>query len=200
MSTGYTASIKDGISFEKFAMRCARNFGACIMQRGESLSSEFKMDKPSSHYSKKLFESEYKLNEFINMGDCELIHLYNEEKQNETERCENVIKKAQELENKYREMLVEVDSWSPPTVDHNALKEFMRTQILESIKFDCNTDYYYGILREVQLQPFGDWLLEKIKRLKKDVVYLKKEKEKDHQMTNERNKWKQQLVDSLKKR
>ncbi|KKK60691.1 hypothetical protein LCGC14_3021870, partial [marine sediment metagenome] len=30
MPTGYTACIKDGISFEKFVMQCARAMGACV--------------------------------------------------------------------------------------------------------------------------------------------------------------------------
>lgn len=37
MPTGYTADIKDGISFETYAMNCARAFGACVSLR----------DKPS---------------------------------------------------------------------------------------------------------------------------------------------------------
>lgn len=38
MPTGYTADIKDGITFRDFALRCARAFGATIMQRDEDIS------------------------------------------------------------------------------------------------------------------------------------------------------------------
>jgi hypothetical protein len=35
MPTGYTADIKNGISFKTFAMNCARAFGACVTLRDE---------------------------------------------------------------------------------------------------------------------------------------------------------------------
>ena len=35
MPTGYTADIKDGISFQTYALNCARAFGACVMLRDE---------------------------------------------------------------------------------------------------------------------------------------------------------------------
>lgn len=35
MPTGYTANIKNGITFEEFALDCARNFGALIIMRDE---------------------------------------------------------------------------------------------------------------------------------------------------------------------
>jgi hypothetical protein len=37
MPTGYTAAIKDGISFEKFVWDCARGMGALVMMRDEPL-------------------------------------------------------------------------------------------------------------------------------------------------------------------
>lgn len=36
MPTGYTAAIKDGITFQEYALSCARAFGALISMREES--------------------------------------------------------------------------------------------------------------------------------------------------------------------
>lgn len=57
MPTGYTSSIKDGISFENFVLKCARNFGACIAWRKEHhvLFQE--------EYAEKLIEMVNNLNE-----------------------------------------------------------------------------------------------------------------------------------------
>ena len=60
MPTGYTAPIYEGeenFTFKKFAMRCARNFGALIEMRGEPLDAEIDFDKcfqPSDYYKKAL--------------------------------------------------------------------------------------------------------------------------------------------------
>jgi hypothetical protein len=58
MPTGYTAKLmEEGQSFPEFAMRCARNFGALIMMRDESLDVPIpEQFEPSDYYRKKLSE------------------------------------------------------------------------------------------------------------------------------------------------
>jgi hypothetical protein len=50
MPTGYTAAIKDGISFQQFAMACARAFGALVMMRDEPSSAPIPDFQPSNFH------------------------------------------------------------------------------------------------------------------------------------------------------
>src|SRR5690606_5838921 len=53
----------------------------------------------------------------------------------ENERCRQ---EAAERKSRYLAMLEQVSAWSPPTEDHVCLKEFMKQQLTESIKYDCS--------------------------------------------------------------
>ena len=58
MPTGFTCDIKDGITFERFALNCARAFGALINMRDDSLDAEIPDEiKPSDHHVKALAEA-----------------------------------------------------------------------------------------------------------------------------------------------
>lgn len=71
MPTGYTAPIYEGekdFTFWKFAMRCARSFGACAGLRDEPLDMVIDLDKhfkPSDYYKKELERAEKEYKEFL---------------------------------------------------------------------------------------------------------------------------------------
>ncbi len=50
MPTGYTAAIKDGITFKQFALTCARAMGALIMMRDEPSGAEIPAAFPPSTF------------------------------------------------------------------------------------------------------------------------------------------------------
>ena len=62
MPTGYTAAIKDGISFNEYALSCARAFGALIMMRDEPADAPIPDEfKPSDYHFKKIEEAKAEL-------------------------------------------------------------------------------------------------------------------------------------------
>ena len=67
MATGYTHSIKNDITFEQFALLCARAFGACIEMRDDPtdkpIPKKFKVD---SYHAKELKEAKTKLKTLTN--------------------------------------------------------------------------------------------------------------------------------------
>lgn len=63
MPTGYTADIKDGITFKTFVMNCARAFGACVELRdepggGEKIPESF---QPSNYHADKVLAARQEL-------------------------------------------------------------------------------------------------------------------------------------------
>lgn len=196
MPTGYTADIAKGISFEEFALQCARAFGALIMMRDEPadklIPKEF---KPSKYHSKEIAQIEKRLKNLKDMTEKQANEESAKEYQQKLNNKEKGIREAKELRAKYLVMLGAAQAWIPPSSDHAELKNFMIEQINQSIKFDCSTKYYLN--QQIKLLSGKDWLAWQIQECLKDLYYHSKENEKEIQRTIERNLWIKQLRESL---
>jgi hypothetical protein len=196
MPTGYTESIKDGITFQTFALNCARGFGACIALRdepggGEQIPEEM---QPSDYHFKALATARSALATFESMTSMECgFKAAAEHKDAETYRLER-IKENADLLQKYTEMLVCAKAWTAPTENHNGLKEFMVKQIEESIKWDCDTDF---MSKPVEQLSGADWLEKAKSRAITDIEYHKTKWAEELQRTAERNAWVSNLRNSL---
>lgn len=201
MPTGYTAPIYEGeenFTFKKFAMRCARNFGALIEMRGEPLDAEIDFDKcfqPSDYYKKALERVEKEYQEFLDNPPTaeELGKKYDEKVNNDFKKFLEQKESRKALRERYAAMLEQVKVWDPPTEEHNGLKEFMISQLQESMDFDCKV-----------YPPYTDDYEEYIKYhmspdpLLKEIAYYKERYEKEVELCNSRKQWVMQLMESLK--
>lgn len=192
MPTGYTYNIGKGINFRTFALQCARAFGACMMQRDDEPIDMPKKQKISSCYKNKIANCKKEIVKIKTMTDkqCEKKAI----EQMEKTKKDNIkkIKEADELKSKYMEMLNKVKDWIPPSTDHQELKNFMISQITESIPFDCN----YYLENEIEITG-EDWKLEKIESLEEDIEYYEINYEKEVTRVAKANVWIKQLYASL---
>ena len=136
MPTGYTAKIKDGISFEEYAMNCAREFGACVTMRDDPSDKEIPVFEPSDYHSKALKEAEDDLFLIQCMSESEVYAKNKEEWSKSEESRKKRLQETIDLRKKYESMLCKCENWVPPTPEHNGLHEFMIKQIRDSIEFD----------------------------------------------------------------
>jgi len=153
MPTGYTHMISEGASFEEFALQTARAFGALIHLRDESdVTVEKILEPPKSctYHEDALEKSKKELEDFLAMDVEVLQDEWDVEKKQRIESAESGIRKAIELDKKYRAMLAKVRKYVPPTKDHVAHRDFMDEQIQQSIEFDCKTDYYERSIEETK--------------------------------------------------
>ena len=197
MPTGYTSDIADGITFEKFALDCARAFGACIMLRDESGGGEKIPERfePSDYHLKALEKARASLGEAQAMTDeaCESA-ADQEYRDGEASRANNKAKMIG-LREKYEAMLARVEAWEPPSADHVGMKEFMLKQITDSIKWDCGYDHY----DKPTLRLTGvDWRDKQALKILHDIEYHKKEYAEEVDRTNQRNEWVRLLRESLR--
>lgn len=196
MPTGYTHSISKGILFEKFVMNCARAFGACIEMRDESSDTEIpKKFKESNYHKNKLKEIEKELKELKKITIKGAEEKAGQEHELEIKRNEETIRKNNELRNQYEDMLSKVKTWQPPTTEHNGLKDFMTQQIRDSIKWDCNNEYY---LNQTLLLTGKEYISKQRQILLKDLDYHTREAINETKRIDERNKWISDLRKSLK--
>lgn len=145
MPTGYTAAVGDGTltDFPAFAMQCAHAFGALITVRDDLLDAPVpEVFQPESWYAERVAEAKGRLARLCNLtvdqqdAECRAQHAAAVEARARRRR------ERAETRSRYEAMAQMVERWQPPTADHAGLKDFMRSQLLESIKFDCGGEHY----------------------------------------------------------
>jgi len=192
MPTGYTAKIKDGITFEEYALGCARAFGATILMRDEPSDTPIP-DKfeASDYHEKKIKETR---------GEIFALDFLNKEKEAEiqhSEKMERHIKSLadmRETRSKYKDMLAEAERYESPSENHVEFKRFMISQIVKSIEWDCSESY----MGDAPVKLSGEqWLEARIAKLDWDLNYHEKGHAEELDRVNERNLWIKQLRESL---
>ena len=188
MPTGYTADIKNGISFETYAMNCARAFGACVTLRDDSPGGDKipLVFEPSDYHAKAAQKARDELATLLAMApkDCERAAA-KEWDDFETARLKR-LEEMRKIREAHQTMLLKVKAWKPPTPDHVGLHEFMRTQIEESIAFDCDDSYY----REPTPHLNGDqWAANEAARLNHSIAYHEEQHAKEVERAASRTAW-----------
>jgi len=197
MPTGYTHDIKNGITFEDYAFKCALAFGACLPQRDESANERPKLREESSLYEEKLPEALAEYGYLMSLNNKQQNEYGTEERDKEIANIQASLEKKRDLESKYRNMLNKVEAWPPPTNNHVSLKGFMIKQIAESIEFDCNTNHYIEELQKAITKKPADFYADAVKKAEWNCNYYEEELEKDLKRTEESNAWIMDLYKSL---
>ena len=107
MPTGYTSFIENGKidNGKDFLMLCARNFGATVTMRDNSLSDPIpKQFEPNSYYLDELNEAKANLEKINNMSDDEIQDEINEEYDNEQKRCKEKIEKDKIIYERHKQV------------------------------------------------------------------------------------------------
>lgn len=196
MPTGYTAAIKDGITFRQFAMNCARAFGATITMRddggdGSNIPERF---EPSDYHLKELRKAQNELAVLSAMTPEDVAKRASEDYEAAEARRLETLREKRELRAKYEAMLAEVKAWKTPTPDHIQFRNFMLEQIGSSIDFDCGESYYD---KPTQRLTPEEWLLGRRSKIEGDIDYHTKNYAEEVERTEKRNAWIKALRDSL---
>lgn len=193
MPTSYTAPVQDGdiSTLAEYALRCACAFA--IDMRDKPLGP---LDDPTppdtTYYDKATTEA-----------TAELVRLESDEyaanamQREQTEREEADAKyaaKKAETKRRYKAMLAQVVQWQPPTPEHQGLRDFMESQLLESIKFDC-PDSKYSLPKPPD--TLAAWRLDRIVKLHKDLAYYSEQIQKAHARHAHNAEWARALRASL---
>jgi hypothetical protein len=196
MASGYTYGVQSGevTEFRDFAMRCARAFGALIEMRDSPPDAPIPREfAPSSYHAEKIQEAALKIAALEEMDRSDMedaaaqeyaehLRRYNERRAQRRVHCQ-----------RYEAMLAQVKAWEPPTTDHAEMKKFMRDQLTESMKWDCDGSY-----DEAPERLSGPvWHTEALSKAHKSLAYHREESEKERERCAARNKWVRDLRESL---
>ena len=191
MPTGYTFDISNGkdVSFKDFALNCARAFGACVMQRDDPADEKPKIMPEESYHADKLKEigkfkkpTKTKFNNYI---------------KEQTAYWQESIDKKKKLQIAYDIKIKEAQNWTPPTPEHEGLKKFMIEQLTESMKFDCDGDFYESELISLKALTYEKYVLKEKSEYERSIVFHTEYLKKDLNTIRQRNKWIQDLYNSL---
>lgn len=194
MPTEYTSILsEDNVSLRDFILRCARAFGAFAEMREKPLDVRIPDNfKPDPYHKKALNEARLRLKKAESMSLDEAEKISFREYENNTRRNLNYRLENRKLEEKYSFMLQQVRNWEPPSRAHIELKNFMISQLEESLKFDCSY-----VLEDVKKLNGREYKVSLITSLKKDIKYHSKKWKEELKRNNEGNKWIKELFNSL---
>lgn len=201
MPTGYTSFIADGISFERFALVCARAFGACVIMRDDPINAPIpERFEPDRYHSTRVKECIERLQELSVMSEEEAQASAAQEYEDSVAGYRESINKSRKLKSQYTAMLAQVMAWTPPTPDHQGLKDFMIRQIDDSMHGDCSDEYVRHLeqyIADIEKLTADEWKAKSIQDLQKSIAYHSKKQEEENARTASRSEWISQLRASL---
>lgn len=194
MPTGYTAAIKDGITFREYAWGCARAFGALIEMRDDPADAEIpERFEPSTYHPERLAEAEVELSRLLGLSEYEVTREADASYAEALTYFEKRNAAKADLRAKYEAMLAQAEAYEPPTSEHIEYKEFMVSQIRGSIDFDCGGAWPEKPERETA----AAWLDKALSKARWNVRYHEEEGRKELERTESRNRWLTALRESL---
>jgi len=196
MPTGYTYNIKDGITFEQYALQCARAFYALLSMKDEQDDMPIPEEFKESDYHKKEIDKIKEKLKMVKESSSGEIQIFIDDEYNESIlQNQKYIKEAKDLQEKYDKMLIEIQSWNPPTKDHEDLKKFMIQQIVISYS-ECDYRYYEN--KNIIKLSVDQYRYNKEKELLEDIDYYMKKWKEETERIQMSNKWIRDLKKSLK--
>ena len=194
MPSGYTSDIADGkdVSFNDFALKCARAFGACIEQRDDNANDKPKLIERNN-------EDNYHLEELekAKMWKSPTKEEFDDYVTKQSAYYNEQIDKRNKLKIRYQQMLDKANAWNPPTKGHTGLKQFMIDQLSESLKNDCKPDYYESELSKIESYTYEDVVSDMRDSNKRDIEYHTEQLKKDNKRVEGCNEWISALYKSL---
>jgi hypothetical protein len=193
MPTGYTSDIYENknVSFESFALQCARAFGSCISQRDDPMTVKPKLQEPDIEYGvkkiaelekfKKPTKAEFKKHILESISDLEAD-----------------AKKSNDIALRYEQMLYKARAWVPPSKEHENLKQFMIDQLVSSIQFDCHASYYQEQIKSLKEMTYEDYVSNVMHSNKEAIKACVESIKKAKDSTAKNNEWITLLFNSLK--
>lgn len=194
MPTGYTSDIYDGkaVTFEEFALGCARAFGALVTMRDDPRDAEIPQEfAPSLYHARAAGDARRRLDEVLAWDEADAQDAADTAHLEAVQHAAEVTKRNSELRERYEAMLVMVNAWEPPTEDHVEFKKFMADQLQSSIDGDT-----YTVSVPDPVTP-EQYVIDQTERAKRDIAYHEAEQAKEYERAEQRTAWVKALRASL---
>lgn len=200
MPSYYTSDIYEGknVSFQDFALKCARQFGAFVHMNEEDPDSTLTRHMVSDYYKNNLRETENEFALFLKASREQREKMFEIEMEKELKHYKEKIKEEKELKEKYQALLEQAKAYKPPTKEFNNYKDYMLNQLNQAIKFDCSNErWYLAQIASVEAETFDIWEQEKMDLYNSKITYYKESYKKEMDSVYKKNQWIDLLYESL---
>lgn len=207
MPTGYTYFIENGdiSTGAEFLKKCIRNFGCCIDQREDPLSSPLITEvKPSSYYKEQYENTVKKYDEFKSKTNDEIREMMRDQRDKVLSDTERYLSKQKLLRNKYLIVREDVENWVPPTPDHEGIKRFALEQIGMSIPTEDDINELEEKVKklknsstEINEGDIGQYIIDTMRYFERDIEYYRQKMIEDEEQASKRTKFIQDFLSSL---
>lgn len=193
MPTGYTNVIDDNpdVTFEAFAWRCARAFGALVTMRDDPTGAPIPEElQPAPYYldSVTTKRAAAQLAKAMTRDEAE-VAMRAEAQETEARNAERRVEHEKKVAG-YARMRAAVAKWKPPTGEHGGLRSFM----LEQLDTGDPGDLYVE-------RPFvgtvDEWMAEQVASAEKSLSYAETSLREEEERTRSRNAWLRALRESI---
>lgn len=196
MPTGYTADVGEGTvtEFDDFVWRCARGMGALIMMRDEPMSAPIpeRFEASTKYHDERLAAAIARLAELQAMEPAQVREAALQAHARAYASWNSYRVEKKQKRGRYEAMLARVNAWTPPTDNHVGLQSFMRQQLEESIRFDCDYE------APAPVSPGPDaWHAQEIEQAERDIARNTKYRAEEIERTEGCNRWLADLRKSL---
>ena len=198
MPTGYTSEIYNGkeMSAKEFIMRCCRAFGVAVHMRDEPLDVPIpeKLEPLSSYHPDKIAELKAQLEERMAhpIPKDKLEEEYQKELDKAYARHLETMAEKEALAERYKNLIKGVEAWTPPTPEHEELKNFSLNQLKTSLEHDCRSYEFEFLPKDKWIERYGGTAY-----IEEELAYHMEQHSKEVERLNKANVWLRQLRDSL---
>ena len=211
--TGYTYGVAEGkiTTGAEFLKLCARAFGCCGIFRDESfdtpldelVKSKWNEDgTEKEYYRSKYDETIEDYNRFVSMSNEERKAIYMDELNDRYSREDECLTKMKTERMRFDKVLKEVNSWNPPTKEHESIKDFAIDQIGQVIASDLEIKKQEENVRCLELKEFNEeefqeWKKQKIEHYEWDINYYESHGAKEKSRYDSNYRYLKLFLDSL---
>lgn len=197
MPTGYTYGVQEGsmTTLDAFAKECARAF---LWQARDSNEKDLiklvATPNDSEYQVNQLIKAKENLKELQGLTETEWLTRYEEERRDDIRRQHERNERIKIEQARYDAMIEKVKAWTPPTEQHQDLKEFMLDQLVKSLDFDCSD----AMLYPCTFQDYDSWKMQKMSYAKGDVMRAENNLERVTKRDGDYLNWVNDLLESVK--
>jgi len=189
MATGYTHGITKDTTFREFAFRCARAFGAFAHQRDQSIdAAPRKLEVDFVALEREVALRRKELMDFERFTETEQREKFRLAQKQHRVAIAELRREMEANKANLLRMTALVKRWKEPTPGHLELKNFMLSQLAESIQHD-----YLGVAR----WDFHIWLKNEHESFAYRARYAEEKLEKEHARAKILNGWADEFFASL---
>lgn len=193
MPTGLTYPLTEReMTLCEFAWRCARQFGALVQMRDHGMDAAIPPEtNPSNFHSDELRRVRAEIVRLEAMTEEEALAEADAEHEAALKGWREGKNEAEARVSRFQKLLAEVRAWTPPTPEHDNLKNLM----IQQLEMDSTLSGYWN--EKPKRTGRASWRGAKLTRLRKDLAYHEKHLAEDIERAKGATAWVQALWNQL---